>query len=58
MSVAIGCRLQVITAMCDSFSHGANDVANAVGPFCAIWYIYNNMRVRGGEVLKKPATLV
>ncbi|PNW72407.1 hypothetical protein CHLRE_16g676757v5 [Chlamydomonas reinhardtii] len=37
--------LQVITAMCDSFSHGANDVANAVGPFCAIWYIYNNMRI-------------
>ena len=23
--------------MCDSFSHGANDVANAIGPFAAIY---------------------
>ena len=33
--------LQVFTAMCDSFSHGANDVANAVGPFATILSIYN-----------------
>jgi sodium-dependent phosphate transporter len=32
--------LQVLTATCDSFAHGANDVANAVGPFFAIWAIY------------------
>ncbi|CAN0500978.1 unnamed protein product, partial [Discosporangium mesarthrocarpum] len=25
--------VQVFTAICDSFSHGANDVANAMGPF-------------------------
>jgi len=34
--------LQVFTAICDSFSHGANDVANAIGPFAAIWTIYNS----------------
>ena len=28
--------LQVFTAICDAFSHGANDVANAVGPLAAI----------------------
>ena len=32
--------LQVFTAICDAFSHGANDVANAIGPFAAIWTIY------------------
>ena len=34
--------LQVFTAICDSFSHGANDVANSIGPFAAIWAIYRN----------------
>jgi sodium-dependent phosphate transporter len=32
--------LQVVTAICDSFSHGANDVANTVGPFAAIYMIW------------------
>ena len=31
--------IQVFTAICDSFSHGANDVANAIGPFMAIYII-------------------
>ena len=34
--------LQVFTAVCDSFSHGANDVANAVGPFATIYAIYHD----------------
>uniref|UniRef100_A0A7S1X941 Phosphate transporter n=1 Tax=Tetraselmis chuii TaxID=63592 RepID=A0A7S1X941_9CHLO len=34
--------LQVFTAICDSFSHGANDVANSIGPFAAIWAIYQS----------------
>ena len=34
--------LQVFTAICDSFSHGANDVANAIGPYAAIVSIYMN----------------
>ena len=31
---------QVLTAICDSFGHGANDVANAMGPFAAIYTTY------------------
>jgi sodium-dependent phosphate transporter len=35
--------LQVFSACSVAFAHGANDVANAVGPYAAIWHIYNNM---------------
>merc|ERR1712137_289773 len=38
--------LQVFTAICDAFSHGANDVANSIGPFAAIWSIYNNTGIQ------------
>lgn len=41
--------LQIFTAICDSFSHGANDVANAIGPFATIWVIHNS----GGQLDKK-----
>ena len=34
--------LQIFTAICDSFSHGANDVANAIGPYAAIISIWMN----------------
>ena len=34
--------IQIFTAICDSFSHGANDVANAIGPFMAIYIISKN----------------
>ena len=40
--------LQIFTAACDAFSHGANDVANAVGPFAAIYLIY-----RENDVISK-----
>jgi sodium-dependent phosphate transporter len=40
--------LQIFTAICDSFSHGANDVANAMGPFAVIWAIF-----QAGELDKK-----
>lgn len=33
--------LQVFSACAVSFTHGANDVANAVGPFAGIWHVYN-----------------
>lgn len=32
----------MVTAICDSFGHGANDVANAMGPFAAIYAVYTN----------------
>lgn len=37
--------IQIFTAAMDSFSHGANDVANSIGPFAAIWSIYDTMEV-------------
>tara|TARA_B100000073_G_scaffold225313_1_gene187781 strand:+ start:4424 stop:6085 length:1662 start_codon:yes stop_codon:yes gene_type:complete len=40
--------LQVLTACLDSFSHGANDVANSVGPFAAIVTVY-----KAGSIKKK-----
>ena len=45
--------LQIITACCDAFAHGANDVANSIAPFGAIWAIYES-----GEVSKKKTILV
>lgn len=42
--------MQVLTACFDSFSHGANDVANAIGPYAAIVAIYNS-----GSVTQKTA---
>lgn len=41
--------LQIFTAVCDSFSHGANDVANAIGPFAAMYAIYTT----DGDLSKK-----
>jgi sodium-dependent phosphate transporter len=42
--------LQIFTAICDSFSHGANDVANAIGPYAAIISIYTNEGDMGKKV--------
>lgn len=41
--------LQVFTAICDSFAHGANDVANSIGPFAAIWGIYEDVGVKSNS---------
>jgi sodium-dependent phosphate transporter len=38
--------VQVFTAMVDSFSHGANDVANAMGPFMAVYIAYKKGKVK------------
>ena len=37
--------IQIFTACVDSFSHGSNDVSNAVGPFAAAWVAYNRGKV-------------
>mmetsp|Transcript_63223 Transcript_63223/g.142588 ORF Transcript_63223/g.142588 Transcript_63223/m.142588 type:complete len:421 (+) Transcript_63223:50-1312(+) len=34
--------VQVFTAIVDSFSHGANDVANAMGPFAAVYLTFKH----------------
>jgi sodium-dependent phosphate transporter len=41
--------VQVFTAIVDSFSHGANDVANAMGPFAAVYTIYRENAVLKGK---------
>lgn len=37
--------LQVFSAIVMSFAHGSNDVANALGPFSAVYYIWSTGRV-------------
>merc|ERR1711973_879458 len=34
--------LQVVSAMTSALVHGGNDVANCIGPFVVVWYIYMN----------------
>jgi len=34
--------LQVVSACFDAFAHGANDTANAIGPFAALWSLYRH----------------
>eukprot|EP00210_Caulerpa_lentillifera_P008034 g7671.t1 len=38
-------KLQVFTAICDAFAHGANDVANAIGPLNIIFTVYQHESV-------------
>ena len=47
--------LQIFSAACASFSHGANDVANAIGPFVAILTIYIENDVRKDSVMDNNA---
>ena len=47
--------LQIFTAICDSFSHGANDVANAIGPFAAIYIIHREQEVNKSNELGSEA---
>ncbi|CAM9757545.1 unnamed protein product [Ascophyllum nodosum] len=47
--------VQVFTAICDSFSHGANDVANAMGPFAAIYVVYTTGVVESSSELGSDA---
>ena len=37
--------IQIFTACVDSFSHGSNDVSNAMGPFAAAYVAYNRGKV-------------
>ena len=47
--------LQIFTAMCDSFSHGANDVANAIGPFAAIYTIWQTSTIEKNSAMDDNA---
>jgi len=37
--------VQVLTASINAFAHGANDVANAVGPLAGVWIVYKTHHV-------------
>ncbi|CAM9299458.1 unnamed protein product [Choristocarpus tenellus] len=47
--------VQIFTAICDSFSHGANDVANAMGPFAAVYVVYTDGEVNSSRDLGDDA---
>ena len=49
--------VQVFTAMVDSFSHGANDVANAMGPFAAAYLAYKKGEVRSKQEMPSEVML-
>eukprot|EP01062_Namystynia_karyoxenos_P080110 TRINITY_DN8578_c0_g1_i1.p1 TRINITY_DN8578_c0_g1~~TRINITY_DN8578_c0_g1_i1.p1 ORF type:complete len:552 (+),score=169.52 TRINITY_DN8578_c0_g1_i1:68-1657(+) len=42
--------LQVVSGCFASFAHGANDTANAIGPFTAVWGIYRSAHPGNGTV--------
>ncbi|KAH8714382.1 phosphate transporter [Ilyonectria robusta] len=39
--------LQIMTSAAASFVHGANDVANAIGPYASIYQIWNTGKISG-----------
>lgn len=41
--------LQVMTAATASFTHGANDVANAIGPYATIYEIWRDGNIEGSK---------
>ncbi|GAQ85424.1 phosphate transporter [Klebsormidium nitens] len=45
--------LQVFSAMVMSFAHGSNDVANAMGPYSAIYTIWNTSKVPSKSSVEK-----
>lgn len=49
--------LQVFSSCSVAFAHGANDVANAIGPYGAIWYVYENMKL-SNEIMTPKWMLV
>ncbi|KAH6977174.1 phosphate transporter [Ilyonectria sp. MPI-CAGE-AT-0026] len=41
--------LQIMTSAAASFVHGANDVANAIGPYASIYQIWNTGKISGAK---------
>ena len=51
--------LQILTAAFDAFAHGANDVANSIGPFASIYSLYRSRGLiseRSAKKYKKDIT--
>nr|ABB90542.1 sodium-coupled phosphate transporter protein [Dunaliella viridis]ABB92146.1 sodium-coupled phosphate transporter protein [Dunaliella viridis] len=51
-------RMQIITASAVAFVHGANDVANGVGPLAGIWDTYNTYQSGSGKASQPRWILV
>ncbi len=49
--------MQVFTACAFAFSHGSNDIANAVGPFVAIMDVIKNNAIEAQAVVPAPVML-
>lgn len=49
--------MQVFTACAFAFSHGSNDIANAVGPFVAIMDVIKNNAVEAQATVPAPVML-
>ncbi|MXO65154.1 phosphate permease [Altererythrobacter endophyticus] len=49
--------LQVFTASGFAFSHGANDIANAIGPFAAILDVLRNGQINASAAVPAPAMI-
>ncbi len=49
--------IQIFTACVDSFSHGSNDVSNAMGPFAAAYVAYNRGKVTKSAEIDSGAML-
>ena len=47
--------IQIFSAISCAFSHGANDVANAIGPFAALYTIYKTQDVSEDSVMENNA---
>jgi PiT family inorganic phosphate transporter len=50
--------LQILSACYVAFAHGANDVANAIGPVAAVLYVVQNNAVPTGEGVTVPLGLL
>lgn len=50
--------LLVVSAVCDSFGHGANDVANAICPFELIYLIYIDGAILSSRCLGVDSVLI
>jgi phosphate/sulfate permease len=52
------CTAQIFSACVMSFAHGSNDVANAMGPLSAVYYIWENQAVPAKSPVRGCAFLV
>ncbi|KAK0702372.1 phosphate-repressible phosphate permease [Lasiosphaeris hirsuta] len=46
--------LQIMTSAAASFTHGANDVSNAIGPYATIFQIWKDGRLPGNDEAEVP----